>query len=968
MCGKQSGVLVLGVLGCLLLLPAGAAAQSAIAGQVTDNTGGVLPGVTVEGASPALIEGSRIAVTDGEGRYNIDNLRPGTYAVTFSLPGFGTVIRDEIVLTANFTAPVNVVLSVGSIEESVTVSGESPVVDVQRVGRTQVMTRELIESVPTGRSIWSIGQTIPGVTMSRPDVGGNQTTQQTYMAIHGSNRADNALQVDGHSIKSLESDGRWNHYHNTMMFEEVVYETTAGTAEIQGAGVRMNMIPKEGGNTYSGQVFYTYLPGDFASDNVTQDLRDRGLGAGAVLKEVFDINVGIGGPIVRDRLWFFSSGRRWGNDQFLDNSFFNLTPRTDATRGRATYVPADGQEGREFNQTVDNNLLKSGMTRLTMQMSQQHKFAAYLDRTSKFRGHECGPLTAEEACGVRLPRLYYTSQAKYTGTLSNRLLVEGALTVNNFTWSHSDQQASVMDTDIPRSDRTLGTEWSAHDNPARFRSGPRHVIGGSVSYVTGSHAFKTGASVDFGTVDVWASMQKIGVVDLEQEYRLGVPASVVVHNSPVHTRNQLNREIGFYVQDVWTVDRLTVTPGLRYDWLNARQPAQVAGAGRFVPERVFPERNNVPDWRDWSPRLAVAYDLFGNARTALKFSMGRYMDSVATGFSETYNPVRRQTDRRTWDDLNGDDIAQDSEIGPVNRPFDTPDRVLTRDFDADIQRVYQIETSAGIQHELVPGVSVTASWIRRNYKRLHARDNLLVSQADYTAIPHVNPFNPSETFNVFSLDRALLGQVQELDGNSDINGRWANGFDFGFQARVRGASVFGGLSSTKMTFSSCDTDDPNNLRFCDQRELAEGIPYRHIFKMAGTMPLPYDFSISGTILSYPGGSDRQPDIGDANDRQQHLEVQQRLTRSNFPGLTQSSLTVQLIPPGTKYLERLNQVDVRIGRLFDLGFIRLDGQFDIFNALNSNSIRSQNERFGPSLDNVNSILPSRVFRFSVQANF
>jgi len=236
---------------------------------VTDNTGGVLPGVTAEAASPALIEGSRLAFTDGEGRYNIGGLQPGSYTITFSLPGFGTIVRDGIELVTGFTAPINVELAVGAIEESVTVSGESPVVDVQSATRSQVMTRELIEAVPTGRSLWSVGQTVPGITMSAPDVGGTRSTQQTYMAIHGSNTQDNALQVDGQSIKSLESNGNWNHYHNTMMFQEINYETTGSTAETQGAGVRLNMIPKEGGNDLTGQVIFTQLPKAWVQDNVT---------------------------------------------------------------------------------------------------------------------------------------------------------------------------------------------------------------------------------------------------------------------------------------------------------------------------------------------------------------------------------------------------------------------------------------------------------------------------------------------------------------------------------------------------------------------------------------------------------------------------------------------------------------------------------------------------------------------------
>jgi len=950
--------LVLAVLGCLVLLPAGAAAQSTIAGQVTDNTGGVLPGVTVEATSPVLIEGARVVVTDGQGRYSIVDLRPGTYRVMFTLAGFTTAVREGIVLTAGFTAPVDVQLSVGAIEESVTVSGASPVVDVQSAQRQQVMTRELLENVPTGRSVWGYGQTIPSIAIHNVDVGGSQGTQQVFMASHGAFPRENALQVDGMSIKSLESDGAWNHYHNTMMFQEVNFETTGSTAEVSGAGIRMNMIPKEGGNTFSGQVFLSYLPGDWGSDNVTQELRARGLQAAGQVHRVFDYNPSAGGPILRDRLWFFSSYRRWGSDTFQDNSFYNLDPT------HRTYQPNFSR------QTIDDNLLKAGMTRLTLQMAQRHKFAAYLDRTSKFRGHECQSRMAEEACGVRYPRLYYTGQAKYTGTRSSRFLVEGGLSINNFTWTNNERQPSVKPTDIPRFDRTLGTRWSARHLPARFWSGPRFVLTGSGSYVTGSHAFKTGVQFDWGTSDNWIWLGETGAVDLVQEYLNGRPASVLVYNTPIYFANRLNHELAFYVQDSWTIDRLTINPGVRVEWINASIPPQVSGAGRFVPAREFAEEKNMPNWGpDVSPRFAVAYDLFGTAKTALKASMGRYMQAFAVGFAALYNPMRTASDRRTWIDLNGDDIAQDNEIGLVNRPFDLIG-LRTRNPDPDIKRPYQWEASVGIQQELAPGVSVSASWMRRTWRRLFWTENLLVSHADYTPIPIQNPINPSETILVYNLAREKLGLVNELDRNSTKNKKWNTGFDIDITARVGGGSVYGGVSLDRQIVVQCEVADPNyisatspGLRFCDQS--AFGMPFQTMIKAAGTYPLPYGVEISGSLQNYPGGTSTARGVFDGVNWRQ---VEYNVTRSVLPTLTQSSVTVQLAQPGTRYLPRWYIADVRLGRVFEVGEVRLRGQFDIYNVTNSNSILEMHETYGPALDRVDRILPGRVFAFSTRVDF
>ena len=241
------------VVGGLLVLPAGAAAQGSIAGQVTDNTGGVLPGVTIEAASPALIEGSRVAVSDGAGLYTIIDLRPGTYSVTYTLPGFGTQVRDQIELQGDVTLNLDVAMSVGGIEETVTVSGAAPVVDVQQVQRIEVMTKEVQEAIPTGRSSWSYALLIPGVKVHKADVGGSAGAQQSEMMGRGLDAAHNSIEIDGMIVSPIFQDGRYQAYLNPLLAAETSYTTTGNTAETQQGGLRMNMIPEEGGNNYSGR-------------------------------------------------------------------------------------------------------------------------------------------------------------------------------------------------------------------------------------------------------------------------------------------------------------------------------------------------------------------------------------------------------------------------------------------------------------------------------------------------------------------------------------------------------------------------------------------------------------------------------------------------------------------------------------------------------------------------------------------
>jgi hypothetical protein len=958
MVSRRMAALMLVGFGLLAGLPDTVHAQSGIAGVVRDTTGAVLPGVTVEASSPALIEKVRAATSDESGQYQILDLRPGVYTVTFTLTGFSVVKRDGVELPANFTATINAELRVGALEETITVSGDAPVVDVRSATQGQILSRALLDAVPTGRSIWSVGSTLTGVTLSEPDVGGTRGMQQTYMAVHGSDRRDNAIQVDGMTVNGIEGDGAIQNYFNQGMFEEMSYQTSALTADVQSSGVRLNMIPREGGNQFKGFMFLSHTPGAWQSDNFSDELRATGLRAPNRVVRIFDQNPGFGGPVMRDRLWFFGSFRRWGVDQTVTDSFYNLDPT------HRTYRPNLSE------QTVDDNVIKSGVGRLTFQISQKHKFSAYLDRIVKFRGHECTAPSAEEACGIRSPKRYFTAQAKYTGTLTNKLLVEGGWSENDETYSTGEVQPSVGPTDVGRSDRTTTERWSSVIGAYYFRVPDRHSFSGSLSYVTGSHAFKTG--VQLGKGGNRHQRRVHGNIDLYQEYRLGVPVSVVVHNTPQEAAERIKHDLGIFVQDSWTFKRLTLNPGLRVELFNTYVPQQASPPGRFLPFRQFDKIEDLPNWQDVAPRFGLAYDVFGDSRTAVKMHVGKYMRAFSTvGFAAIYNPMVFQTDRRTWTDRNGDDIAQESEIGPVNTPFNISGQSI-RTPDPDIKRPYQWEYSLGVQREVVRGVSVSLNWVRRDFKRLFWTDNILTTFDDYAVVQVPNPLSASELIPIYNLNPAKRGLVQQVDRNSDQNKRTYNGYDVGFTARVGGGSVYGGTSIGRQITVWCEVDDPNSLRFCDQRDL--DIPYLAQYKLAGSYPLPYAIQLSGSWQGYPGvptGTNRQDveyDSGLNRILDPSLNVNYVVDRTIVPNLTAASVTVPLLKPGTKYLDRWNQIDVRLSRKFQIRRLSLQGQFDVFNLLNSSNALGVTETLGPSLDRPTIILQGRLFAAGVQMTF
>src|SRR5215468_1351458 len=310
------------VLLSFLVAPSAARAQSAIAGTVKDATGAVLPGVTVEASSDVLIEKSKTVVSDAQGNYKIVDLRPGTYSMTFSLEGFSTVKREALELPSNFTASVNAELKVGALQEALTVTGASPVVDVQSNVKTQVLSRDVLDSVPSAKTIQSLGQLVVGVTLSSPDVGGSRAMQQTYFAVHGVGASGSMVTVDGLITNGIMGDGAVQAYHNEAMIQELVYQTAGGTAETITGGVNMNLVPKDGGNRFMGAMKYAKSPKQWQGDNLTPELRAKGISAVDKIDNFYEFNVEEGGPILKDRLWFFGAFRRAHYDKPIANTFY----------------------------------------------------------------------------------------------------------------------------------------------------------------------------------------------------------------------------------------------------------------------------------------------------------------------------------------------------------------------------------------------------------------------------------------------------------------------------------------------------------------------------------------------------------------------------------------------------------------------------------------------------------------------
>src|SRR5262245_42419984 len=341
----------------LVVAPTVAFAQASIIGTARDATGAVLPGVTVEASSPALIEKTRSVVTSGTGQYAIENLRPGMYTVTFSLQGFSTVKRDGIELTGTFIATVNTELKVGGLAETVVVTGESPIVDVTSARTSQTLSGETVANVPSSRQYFAYTQLIPAVNAQGNDVGGALGPIFSVFQVHGGRRNEGQVLVDGQSA-GFQGMGVSSYVPEVANQQEVSFSLSGGLGEAVTGGPQMNIVGKQGGNRFTGSVFVNLSGSSLQGNNVTPELKALGLTVNSSLKKLWDINPAVGGPIIRDRLWFFGTYRYQGNRQYVANIFANKNAG-DPTKW--TYDP-------DFNQqAVDDGTRKNGSVRLTWQ-------------------------------------------------------------------------------------------------------------------------------------------------------------------------------------------------------------------------------------------------------------------------------------------------------------------------------------------------------------------------------------------------------------------------------------------------------------------------------------------------------------------------------------------------------------------------------------------------------------------------
>jgi hypothetical protein len=964
----------------LTMAPAAAYAQASITGVVKDTSGAVLPGVTVEAESPALIERVRSAVTDGTGRYRIEELRPGAYTVTFSLPGFATVKREGVELSGSFVATINADLRVGGLEETITVTGETPVVDVQSVTRQRVVDDEILRALPTGRVPGLVLAAMPNITQNELNVGGIQgelgSGSTTTRGV-----ADVQISVGNVTLKTAGgSSGPLTVASNIGAYQELAVDTGGLGVDRMEGGVRLNLIPREGGNTFHGFVQGAFANHSMQANNFTPELKASGLRAPDTVKKFWEINPGLGGPILRDKLWFHWTMR--ASDTSQNISMFYNKNAGDPTKW--TYEPDTSREPYFSGQETRN----WSTVRLTWQASAKNKIGFTYDDTEYC---DC-PSSASATRSPEATEYVFSDPrsrwiADWTAPVTNRLLLQA--TVNKFWTLNARPRQNLFfpPGPIPLIQVQEQSTGLTYRGLTTGRANVNNSFRGNLvsSYITGAHAVKIGW--DFG----WNNQRDPNFSQdspLAYRFNNGVPNRITLNATPF-TNASNDTEQSLYVQDRWTVGRLTMTAGTRYFYFRSWYPETHIGPGELAPNRdiTFPKTDGV-EWHNITGSGGAAYDLTGDGKTALQVSLGKYIPETAIRATVIVGltPAGRlsTSTTRSWNDANRDFVpncdllnpASNGECGAMADPnfggirqVRAIDPELATGWGKTAKPDYW-QFSTGIQREILPRTSVEASYWRTWYGNFTVVDNRAESPEDFDPFSITAPRDPrlpngggyviSGLYDI-KPDRfgrpasEILTTASKFGKQTEV---W-NGVDLSLNARPSERFLLqGGVTTQRRSTNNCEVaaklNNPGQL-YCD---VTGTFLTQAKFLASYTIPR-IDVQVSGNVQNLPG-----PEIS-ALYTASLAEIQPSLGRPLAGGAR--NVTVNLIEPRTQYGDRLNMLDMRFGKILTFGRTRAMVSLDLYNALNANTVLTLSNTFATWLQ-PQSILTARFAKVGLQIEF
>ncbi len=865
------------------------------------------------------------------------------------------------------------------------------------------MNRDVLDKVPTGRTYYALGVLIPSVNSNTTDVGGAAGDAMAQLTVHGSRPASQRITQNGVSTAGLSGSGGFSgNVPNIGAAAEVTVDTNAASAELATGGVRINFVPRDGGNTTSGTVFFNMAHEDFlAASNFTDRLKSAGLSAPGAIKKNIDFAPNGGGPIARDRLWYYATARYQLAQAYAAGIVGNRNA-FDPTKW--TYEPDPATPALSTNGDW-----QQAKMRLTWQANGKNKIAGEWEQQSYCRcPNGVSATTAPEAGRDRRFPTQRMLFVEWSSPVTNRILLEAAGLHRNTGWGevHLQPSGSLDDPSalaiypqmISVVEQSTGLRYrSALDFNKNYND--NYFYRAAASYITGTHAVKFG----FNNTQGQLTDRTYAFQPVSYRFNNGVPNQLTVQATPYTNRAELDADLGFYVQDRWTLGRLSLMGGLRYDYFKTHFPEIAVGPGELVPSRnlTFPATDNL-GWKDITPRAGMAYDVFGTGKTALKVTLNKYLEGQAlagNSLAGTPSPFRRLvlSTTRAWNDADRDFVPDCNLLTPgangecgalANQNFGNA--LPGAQFDPDLlggwgNRFSNWEFSTSLQHEVLPRVSMEVGYFRRWFNNFQVTDNLSVEASDYSTFSIAAPLDPrlpnGGGYTLSGLVNVVPGKFgQSLEYNSlskkygTQTEHW-NGVDITAQLRVTGGALLsGGVSTGRRTTDNCDIvakmpemlfaaqnlTNANANVWLPAQWCAQSEPFLTQVKGYGSYTVPkVDIQVSGSFQSIPG-----PLVA-ANFIVTNAAATAALGRP-LSGAA-ANITANIVEPGSVYGERVNQVDLRFGKVLRAGRARTTIALDLYNALNADTVLTQNNNFA-AWQRPQSNIQARFAKITAQFDF
>lgn len=939
------------------------ATTGSVNGKVTDASGGVLPGVTVTASSPSM-QGTRSDVTNESGEYRFPAVPPGTYKLVYELAGFGTVNREGVNVGLGFTATVNIELSVASLQETVTVSGESPVVDVSTTTTASNFGQERLAALPNARDFWTVLAAAPAIVVTRIDVGGSAAGTQTGYAVYDTKEDQHRPMVEG--IVNTEGTNAAGFYYDYGAIDEVAVTTKGHTAEMPWPGVWSNFVSKSGGSEFHGKLYGDYQNKSIQRENIDDSFtflcpggRCGNLTPSDLnrMERYYDVNGDVGGyvPGLRDRLWWYGSVRQ---------------------QDILTQVP-------NFPVKAFETRLRNLTGKVTYALSTNNKLTAYAQGGQKLQPNRLdrflvGASVARhqsEESSWRQEYWGHTYKAGYESVLSSSSFLE--LRGGQFKYKWPNYRYS----DAPAYEDTGNQNVSGANRGGWFNIPSRNQVAGSVTYYkdgwAGSHNFKLGGEWFRETFTyIRGTKDSNGMFpgDVLHVLNNGVPSEVLLFQSPVNSEQGL-RTNGMFLQDTWRVSsRLTFNIGIRFDQYRSFLPEQEGpSGGRFAPATAtkYAEVSNVKTFSHPVPRIGLIYDVTGKGRTVIKANYAKYFWNPGTDIASNVNPNSADYyTRRAWTDRDGDLLYDPGEEGNISASFGGAGTTV---LDSNLKNTHTSEVSAWVEHELVPGIGVQGGYVYRAIDDFRVRVNINRPVSAYNVPVTLRDPGPDGAFNTsddgpnfqaMNLSAAALAapvvntltnldgdgsyQTVELGINKRQTGRWSLAASMSKRWNRDQSTAYFGQNLRSVTTPST----PNDLINTDDGQFVFSM---WTAKINGTYEFPWQIRVTPALRFQSG----QP-YG------RTINATAAYGIGGTGGINYSSARILMEPIGTRKQDDIAIFDIRAEKYLTLPKSNRIGLFfDVYNLTNSKAYQNITWNSGGSFEQPTLIVPPMIARFGVK---